>query len=227
MPPADPEKLCKKDASQRLNNEVTYHPRAKMTEGQPATVVVLLGSGRFPLHALPGSTPTTVIPITTTCEVEAELTSTAFDIAPSGWQTSSFDDPTINDRAPLRWSWQVTPTTSGDASLDLKIQSIFSPQPGFVQEGAIRDFSATIVVTSVGASSVESIWSFINTPLVILGLSLLVGSGGIAELVRRFKKNKKKEVEQEVEEVEAIEQDEKAKSVGPGASAGPAAPATP
>ena len=187
--PPSPGVACQQATTQTFTNDLAYQPRKKMTEGEPTQITVVIGNGRLPANAISGPEPTVIIQVRTTCQVEVQLVGTAFQIAPSGWQSETFGDPTRTTDAPLTWTWQVTPQTSGHDSLELQVKSDWEEGTGVTLQGALKDYYANILVTSDPVPWYHPIWGFLNTPLFVLLVTLAVGGGGVATLMDRRRKH--------------------------------------
>jgi hypothetical protein len=87
--------------------------------------------------------------------------------------------------------WYVTPTLPGKHELDL----VIIPEFLYTSTGNTSPQSThqttkdeVITVTTVGKPITNELWEFSNTPLVILIITLIAGSGAVAGLFRRHRK---------------------------------------
>jgi len=177
---------CQAALDQELSRNLSYQPSQQMRVGVATTVEVDLGSSSSPLPTIPGPS-TTIIHISTTCDVEAQLTSAVnlFAISPPGYQEQSF----INTST-LNWQWQVTPLTPGrDLQLDLDLQWIYRPgndEP--VIPGGVKRFHAMI---SVAAKPVEP-GQILDSTLFQAIASSAVTAAGSAVIVALYRRHRKK-----------------------------------
>ena len=160
-PPAA-ESACEASFSNAIARNLAYQPARQMKVGQSASVMVVLGTPNVQLPLITGS-PTTVIRIATTCEVEAQLTAApgAFDIAPSQFQIQSFIDGPV-----LTWTWGVTPEQVGTSlDLDLEIDSLYQQSDGQPLPGRVRSYTAVISVSATSAQLTHRAGSILDNPL--------------------------------------------------------------
>jgi hypothetical protein len=122
-----------------------FVPKETMTEGITETVGLSLAITGTPLPPPPdaGTAPTTVVVFESEgCIVTAELSGNDFVIAPSGPQERSFIG-----RDNVEWSWQVTPTRSGELTLQLDVTPWLAAE-GQRFAGATTTHSSIIAVTA-------------------------------------------------------------------------------
>ena len=187
---------CDAEASQAV---VVYQPTKQMTVGTSTAVWAEVHIGSLEttppgeISTLPGPEPTTVVPTSLACNVEARLYGQDFNVTPTDWQAKAF----IGSDS-LTWEWGAEPKRAGtELSLALEIRGLLLLDNGSYQPTAGRTFNATIVVTA----QPESFWTrmhkrfngFIGEPLVQwIGLPGLIGIvTGTEEFIRRRKKAKK------------------------------------
>jgi hypothetical protein len=154
--------------------------------------------------------PTTRVLITTGCDVEAQLTGSAFTISPPNWQEQSF----LQDPNPyLDWSWSVTPTQVGSGlELHVEIASLYHVAGSAVAQQFL-DKTQAITVEATPESTGTKVSRFLENPLflTILGAILVVILGIVVE--RRFGRKNDGEPKREPQEVTSPPPSKKA---GPG-----------
>ena len=167
-----------------------------MRVGEPTTVVVELGTSSLPPLTSSGPGPTVVVPISTTCEVEAQLTAApgTFEIAPSGYQPMSFLNASV-----VTWTWQVTPSEAGKGlQLELDVNSLFQETGAQPIPGSVRSYTASITVAATTASLARRASGIFNSPLfdTLLGASIpIVVAALVAYRKRRRRSSRKAEAE--------------------------------
>jgi len=165
-----------------VRRNLTFVPSEKMVEGRATTVIAdLANQGSSVSSDFVGSV-TTVEPVSTTCDVQAELSGSGFTVEPPGeWVRSFLSQPKV------QWSWSVTPSEAGKLTLNLDVQSVTV----FAGAQLVDDFGnkpAAIDVVS-GKSGASSFWSFLNGPLiggVVAGLLVLAIGGGVTGIWKRL-----------------------------------------
>jgi hypothetical protein len=159
-----------------------------MTDDETAQVVVVLGDGPVPVGAF-NTEPTIVVPLDTTCSVQAQLTGGGFDITPSGWQPQSF----INSSR-VEWTWQVTPDKAGKLMLSLSVQSVFM-EAGEEFDSAVGNYNAAISVAANPLSPSEEANSVLENPLflTVFGVVLAAVLAGATKLVSDLRKKRRGE----------------------------------
>ncbi len=162
-PPGGTETAAEKcqQAARQAQRQLSFPPKAKMTVAQTTTVEIQLAAAGQTLPAQLGAT-TTIIPASTTCDVEATLDGgPQLSINPQDPAKQDFDEGPV-----LSWSWLVTPNASGTYELRLDVQSV---QPnGFPVTLDKKDVAIDAVVSPESAPA--RVGHFINSPL---GLTLL------------------------------------------------------
>ncbi len=163
---------CGSALDQEIGRKLAYQPSQTMHVGEPTAVVVVLGTGSLPPVTLPGNT--IVVPIVTTCEVEAQLVAApgTFDISPPGEQPTSFLDAST-----VTWTWQVTPERAGRGlQLELEVNSLFQ-EAGASIPGSVRSYTASIDVTASPVSLGKRASSIFNAPVfdTLVGALIPIG----------------------------------------------------
>jgi len=157
---------------------LAYRPPSPMDEGESREVVVNLGQEggvRTPTVNLPGTEPVQTRAVDACRHMRAELSGAGFEIKPTG------------DRSPDRilgadnlasWSWSVTPTVSGDLSLDLQVFAIVEDLDAPVYIDTYRELIKVHVNRGYELQNAAKTW----WPLT--GLSIPVIVGGIFAAIR-------------------------------------------
>jgi hypothetical protein len=183
----------------------TYQPKQRMEVGQEYQVVVVAtSSGLAAKRDFPNSTPTTILAISTACQVQVELSSLDFKIDPPGWFQQGFE--TSNK---LTWSWTVSPMRPGSLSLTLQIQPMFLAN-GQPHLAAIDHETASITVTAVPEPFISSVghWLESQFPIGLIIAAVITGlvTGWAAHRYEWRGKRRKAVAKKRVKKLRAEEQ---------------------
>jgi hypothetical protein len=189
LPFTDPNAACEGALNAYINRKLAYEPSRVMEIGQPTTVSVELGAGSLPPLTDISPENTTVVPLKSTCEVQAQLIGAAFDISPTGWQQASFLTVPV-----VTWVWQVTPKDAGrNLDLELEVQSLFQVSGNPPVPGGPPPFDAKITVNAAHQTFVQQANNAANSSLgagVLAGIlspSILALVGGIVAFWKRHR----------------------------------------
>jgi hypothetical protein len=136
------------------------------------TVIVVLGTASMPPATINVPGTTIVVPIATTCEVEAQLSGApgTFAISPPGYQPMSFLDSSV-----VSWRWEVTPERAGrDLHLELDINSLYQVSGDQPIPGSVRDYTALIDVTSTSPPLARQASGVLHDALFLTLLAALI-----------------------------------------------------
>jgi hypothetical protein len=168
LPFTDPNAACEGALNAYIDRKLAYEPSRVMEVGQPTTVTVELGAGSLPPLTDISPENTTVVPLKSTCEVQAQLVGAAFDVSPTGWQQASFLTVPV-----VTWIWQVTPKDAGrNLDLELQVQSLFQVSGNPPVPGGPPPFDAKITVKAAPESFGEQASHAANSSL---GSAVLAG----------------------------------------------------
>jgi hypothetical protein len=168
-------------AKRQAQRQLAFPPKDKMTVGQTTTVTIQLAASGHQLQQSVGAT-TTVIAVSTTCEVEATLVAgPQLSIEAQDPATQDFDLGPV-----LAWSWLVTPNASGSYQLRLDVES--SQPNGIPVTLDKKDVAIDAVVAPEPAST--HVGHAVTSPLglTVLGTVLAFVLGLVLTLVSTRRK---------------------------------------
>ena len=86
--------------------------------------------------------------------------------------------------------WDVTPTLPGehDLTLDITPEVLYTTTGATTPQDDPTTESQFIAVTAIGKPITHTLWDAINTPILILIITLIAGSGATAGLFHRRRK---------------------------------------
>ncbi len=228
-PPAPP--ITNSSCIDALNTEVqrklAYQPAQTMRVQTPSSVTVVLGTSSLPPVTI-GPGTTIVVPISTTCVVEAELSAApgTFEISPAGYQPMSFLDSST-----VTWTWLVTPQVAGkNLKLELDVNSLFQQPGGQAIPGAVRSYTAQIDVTAAATPLSKRASSIFSNPLFDTFIGALIPlaiAAAVAHLHRRRKAAAARAAEPTVGTLEVTFEAAPDQPGGPGHPADPDQPGHP
>ena len=179
---------CGTALNQQIQRKLAYQPSQRMHVDRPTTVIVVLGTASRPPVTITAPGTTVVVPIETTCEVEAQLTAApgTFAISPTGYQPMSFlDSPVVS------WTWQVTPEEAGrDLQLQFDINSLYQVSGDQPIPGSVRSYTAVINVSASPTSFVKHASNVFDNPLflTLLGATIPLALAAVGAYLHRRRK---------------------------------------
>jgi hypothetical protein len=160
-----------------------------MQTSRSSQVVVIISDSAISKQAVAPlfsqGTPTTVVKISTTCAVTAQLIGTDFSISPPDPQQQSF----LGSTGVLEWTWSVTPTAPGDLQLTLEIDPVYQVS-GVNEPGQSQYYQKKIDVTSEPSSVSDTLDHDLSTPLSAAIITGLVTAIVAFLLTRRFERRR-------------------------------------
>ena len=187
------ESLCNTDGGPILESalvaDVTYQPRKKMVLGVQTEVDAVVGFGKVSRQMISGDEPTTIVQVTASCAVALQLEGAGFDV-PNSSRTVNFLGPELQKLPNQKVIWEVTPTVSGEHDLDLVItpEDLFTTTGSTISQDDGTTKTQVIAVTAVAKPITHQLWDFVNTPILILIITLIAGSSAVTGLFRRRRK---------------------------------------
>jgi len=166
--------------------DVTFQPRKRMVLGVPTEVDAVVGFGKVSRQIISGNEPTTIVQVTASCAVVLRLVGAGFDV-PDPSRTVDFVGPQLQALPNQKVVWDVTPTLSGvhDLNLDITPEVLYTTTGATTPQDDPTTESQLIAVTAVGKPISHTLWDFVNTPILILIITLVAGSSAGAGLFRR------------------------------------------
>ena len=178
---------CMNALNTEVQRKLAYQPAQTMRVQTPSSVTVVLGTSSLPPVTI-GPGTTIVVPISTTCVVEAQLSAApgTFEISPAGYQPMSFLDSST-----VTWTWLVTPEEAGqNLKLELDVNSLFQEPAGQAIPGAVRSYTAQIDVTAASTPLGKRASSIFSNPLFDTFIGALIPLAIAAVAARRHRRRK-------------------------------------